>query len=114
MDDEVGERFEGGDRGECYTWDTAGAPQGSDGAPDREGAMAEGTIARLHDDRGFGFIRPDEGGADLFFHARSVQGTTFEELRRGQRVTYAPEPDPRNPGRDRAIAVRPAEAIVGD
>ncbi len=76
--------------------------------------MAEGTIARLNEDRGFGFIRPEEGDADLFFHATAVQGATFEELRRGQRVTYAPESDPRDPSRQRATAVRPAEAVGGD
>ena len=76
--------------------------------------MAEGKIARLQRDRGFGFIRPDEGGADLFFHATKVEGAAFDELGEGQAVTYAPEPDPRNPGRERAVAVRPADAVVAD
>jgi CspA family cold shock protein len=48
--------------------------------------MAEGTIKRLTD-RGFGFI--DTGsGKDLFFHMSVVQGTTFEDLRVGQRVSF--------------------------
>lgn len=47
-----------------------------------------GKIVRLTD-RGFGFITPDEGGKDLFFHARSLQeGVTFDSLKEGQAVTY--------------------------
>jgi cold shock protein len=48
----------------------------------------KGKIARVTD-RGFGFITPDEGGKDLFFHARSlVEGVTFDSLKEGQDVTY--------------------------
>ena len=48
--------------------------------------MAEGTIKRLTD-KGFGFI--DVGtNKDLFFHSSSVEGTTYNELREGQRVTF--------------------------
>ena len=48
--------------------------------------MPEGTIKRKVD-RGFGFIRT-ESGNDLFFHMSSVEGTTFDELREGQKVAY--------------------------
>lgn len=48
--------------------------------------MAEGTIKRITD-KGFGFI--DTGsGKDLFFHSSNVKGTSFNELREGQRVSY--------------------------
>ncbi len=48
--------------------------------------MAEGKIKRLTD-KGFGFI--DVGrDKDLFFHSSSVEGTSFEELREGQTVTF--------------------------
>ena len=48
--------------------------------------MAEGTIKRLTD-KGFGFI--DVGtDKDLFFHSSSVEGTTYNELHEGQRVTF--------------------------
>ncbi len=51
-----------------------------------ERTMAEGTIKRLTD-KGFGFI--DVGAAkDLFFHSSSVEGTTYDELREGQQVTF--------------------------
>ncbi len=57
--------------------------------------MAEGTIKRLTD-KGFGFI--DNGTSkDLFFHSSNVQGTTFDELQEGQRVTYVEGNGPKGP-----------------
>ena len=48
--------------------------------------MAEGTIKRLTD-KGFGFI--DVGtNKDLFFHSSNVEGTTYDELREGQKVIF--------------------------
>jgi cold shock protein len=48
----------------------------------------KGKIARLTD-RGFGFITPDEGGKDLFFHARSlVDGVQYDSLKEGDVVSY--------------------------
>ena len=68
--------------------------------------MAQGTIKRLTD-RGFGFI--DQGtGQDLFFHSSALQNVTFNELRAGDRVEFAVEPDPRGRG-DRAVDVRRVE-----
>jgi cold shock protein len=64
--------------------------------------MAEGTIKRLTD-RGFGFIRTDQGN-DLFFHMSSVEGTTFDALREDQRVSYSEGHGPKGP---RAENVRP-------
>ncbi|MEX0653679.1 MAG: cold shock domain-containing protein [Phycisphaeraceae bacterium] len=48
--------------------------------------MAEGTIKKLTD-RGFGFIQT-QSGQELFFHANSLQGVSFEDLQEGQRVTF--------------------------
>jgi CspA family cold shock protein len=65
--------------------------------------MAEGTIKRLTD-KGFGFI--DTGGKeDMFFHSSNVQGTTFDELREGQKVTFVEGRGPKGP---RAEEVTPA------
>ena len=78
----------------------------------REGTslMASGTIASLRD-KGFGFIMPDgaTGRADLFFHSTAVTGTTFDQLREGQRVSFEEEPDSRDPSRRRAVNVRASE-----
>jgi cold shock protein len=57
--------------------------------------MAEGTIKKLTD-KGFGFI--STGGAkDLFFHSKSVQGVSFEELREGQKVSFTQGQGPKGP-----------------
>jgi CspA family cold shock protein len=56
----------------------------------------KGTIARLTD-RGFGFITPEEGEKDIFFHAKSLDGVTFDELQEGDAVTYELEEGPKGP-----------------
>ena len=68
--------------------------------------MAQGTIKSMRDDRGFGFIAPDGGNQDIFFHSSAVEGRTFDELREGQRVEFSAGTDPRNPGRTRAEHVQ--------
>lgn len=50
--------------------------------------MEQGTIKKKVEDRGFGFIsRPGET-KDLFFHSKDVVGTTFEQLREGDAVSF--------------------------
>jgi cold shock protein len=68
--------------------------------------MTQGTIRSLRTDRGFGFITPDAGGEDLFFHTSAVADRGFDQLRDGQRVEYAAGVGPRNPQRTRAEDVR--------
>jgi CspA family cold shock protein len=70
--------------------------------------MTQGTIKSLRNDRGFGFIAPDDGGEDIFFHSTSVVGGGYDQLREGQRIEYEAGADPRNPQRSRAANVRPA------
>jgi CspA family cold shock protein len=60
--------------------------------------MAEGTIKKLVPDKGFGFIKGQNG--ELFFHSSAVQGVAFEELREGQRVTYQEGRGPKGPRAD--------------
>ena len=57
--------------------------------------MAEGTIKRITD-KGFGFIS-DGSDKDMFFHSSNVEGTTFNELREGQRVSYEVGRGPKGP-----------------
>ena len=48
--------------------------------------IAEGTIKKIVDDKGFGFISTE--GPDLFFHRSNVEEAKFDELREGDRVQY--------------------------
>lgn len=67
-----------------------------------EKTMAEGTIKRLTD-KGFGFI-DGGGGKDMFFHMSSVEGSHFNELQEGQKVSYEVGHGPKGPCAER---VRP-------
>jgi cold shock protein len=67
----------------------------------------QGTIVRLVRDRGFGFIKA-ENGTEVFFHATGVTGSTpYDNLQEGQAVTYDKEQDSRGRG-ERAVNVQPA------
>ena len=70
--------------------------------------MTKGTIARLMD-RGFGFIKTEEGG-DLFFHRNDLEGVEFNSLSEGQEVEF--EKSQGRDGRSAAVKVRLAEAKV--
>jgi len=51
--------------------------------------MSKGTIKKLVMERGFGFIKPDGGGSDIFFHCTSLPvKSDFDALTEGQRVEY--------------------------
>lgn len=56
----------------------------------------KGTVARVTD-RGFGFITPEDGSKDVFFHANSVQGAGFDSIREGDAVTFELEDGPKGP-----------------
>ncbi len=71
--------------------------------------MAQGTIQRINSERGFGFIAPDGGNKDLFFHRSAVEGPSFGQLQEGQRVAFEAGADPRDPARMRAEHVKPVE-----
>jgi CspA family cold shock protein len=50
--------------------------------------MAQGTVKWFSDDKGYGFITPDEGGEDLFVHHSGISGTDFKSLEEGAKVSY--------------------------
>lgn len=69
-----------------------------------EDGMTTGTVKFFNQDKGFGFITPDNGGADVFVHVTAVQGPP---LRDGQKVSYDLGQD-RKTGKSKAENVRSA------
>ena len=58
--------------------------------------MATGTVKWFNGTKGFGFIQPDEGGADVFVHISAVERAGMGTLNEGQKVTYELEQDRRS------------------
>jgi len=50
--------------------------------------MAQGTVKWFNQDKGYGFITPDNGGEDLFVHFSAIQGSGFRSLEEGEKVNY--------------------------
>jgi cold shock protein len=48
----------------------------------------QGTVKWFNDAKGFGFISPADGTADLFVHFRAIQGNGFKSLQEGQKVSF--------------------------
>jgi CspA family cold shock protein len=91
-----------------------GASRGGRGGPDRRDSGrgpaprtsargGEGVVARYDADRGFGFIRPDDGGPDLFVHVSVLRDG--EDLYEGDRVRYQVRQSDRGPQADRVELV---------
>ena len=59
--------------------------------------MPTGTVKWFSDEKGFGFITPDDAGKDLFVHHSAIQGDGYKSLPEGAKVTYEAEQGPKGP-----------------
>jgi CspA family cold shock protein len=68
--------------------------------------MATGVVKWFNMTKGFGFIAPDEGGADVFVHVSAVERSGLAGLREGQAVSFDVENDPRK-NKPSAVNLKP-------
>jgi CspA family cold shock protein len=59
--------------------------------------MTTGTVKWFSDDKGYGFITPDDGGKDLFVHHSAIEGDGFRSLAEGAKVSYESQQGPKGP-----------------
>ena len=59
--------------------------------------MQQGTIVRKNEDGHYGFISIEGSEKDIFFHANELQGVTFEELEKGDTVSFEVTDSPKGP-----------------
>ncbi|MBY0448958.1 MAG: cold-shock protein [Hyphomonadaceae bacterium] len=67
-----------------------------------------GTVKFFNASRGFGFITPDGGGADVFVHVSAVERAGLPPLNEGQRVNFQTLPDPKGKG-PKAVNLKPVD-----
>jgi CspA family cold shock protein len=57
--------------------------------------MATGKVKWFNESKGYGFIAPDDGGADVFVHFSAIQGSGFKTLAEGQAVSFEVQQGPK-------------------
>jgi CspA family cold shock protein len=58
----------------------------------------QGTVKFFNADKGYGFIKPDDGGRDIFVHITAVERAGLQSLNKGQRVSYEIEANKKGKG----------------
>ena len=67
--------------------------------------MATGTVKWFNESKGFGFIAPSDGSADVFVHFSAIEGSGFKTLAEGQQVSFETETGPKGPQATKVTAV---------
>ena len=67
--------------------------------------MPNGTVKWFNPTKGFGFIQPDSGGADIFVHISAVERAGLISLNEGQKVSFDEERDPKK-GKTSAVNIK--------
>jgi len=75
------------------------SPPRTDRSDPEEGylKMSTGTVKWFNDDKGYGFITPDDGDRDLFVHHSGINGNGYKSLAEGSKVTYEEEAGDKGP-----------------
>jgi len=67
--------------------------------------MPNGTVKWFNPTKGFGFIQPDSGGADIFVHISAVERAGLSSLNEGQKLSFDEERDPKK-GKTSAVNIK--------
>ena len=67
--------------------------------------MDTGTVKWFNGQKGYGFIQPDNGGADIFVHISAVEKSGLRGLNEGQKVSYEVQKDPKS-GKNSAVNIQ--------
>ena len=69
--------------------------------------MPTGTVKWFNTQKGYGFIQPDEGGADVFVHITALEKSGLRGLNEGQKISYEIQNDPKK-GKAAAVNIQVA------
>jgi cold shock protein len=62
------------------------------------GMSQTGKVKFFNTEKGYGFIKPDDGGRDIFVHITAVEAAGWKDLAEGKKVRFNTEPDKKGKG----------------